>query len=283
MERRGGRVLTTTTRIPALDDAAVAEIVSAAAARQSVIVAHGLGPHAAGDDTALHDLASGLPSSWWRSCAGDVEPETTGCAAELAPTLPGDGDESVVTRLYHLQRMPGISALIGSLYDLIEPAWPASEPWLARDAGLFLSSAGGVTSAHADRHHNLLVQLEGSKEIGVALPGSRAHAEIVARSVPSLRCPQMPAGAKTYRLEPGTAMYLPPYTVHWVRSMERSVALSLAWSSAATVRAGEVHAANAVFQRRLRLPARPVGGRADAAKVRVVGAAMRVRSAVRRG
>jgi hypothetical protein len=283
VERRGGRVLTTTTRVPALDDAAVAEVIRAAAARQSVIVAHGLSPDAAGDDAALHELATSLPTSWWCSCVGDVEPETTLCAAEVAPTLPSDGDESVVTRLYHLQRMPAVGDLISSVYDQIERAWPASEPWLARDAGLFLSSPGAVTSAHADRHHNLLVQLEGSKEIGVALPGSQAHAEIVASSVPSLRCPQMPPGAKTYQLEPGTAMYLPPYSVHWVRSTERSVALSLAWSSAATVRAGEVHAANAVFQRRLKVPARPVGSRGDEAKVRVMAAANRVRSVVRRG
>ena len=78
-------------------------------------------------------------------------------------------------------------------------------------------------------------------------------------------------------------MYLPPYTVHWVRGNERSVALSLAWSSAATVRAGEVHAANAVLGRRLKMPVRPVGSCGDEAKLRVVAAANRVRPVVRRG
>ncbi len=282
MERRGP-VLTTATRVPALDSRDIDEVVRAALGDRTAKVAHRLPPDAIGDDAALREIASKLPDSWWRTTAGDVPPVTADCAAELAKALPADTDRAVVTRLYHVQHLPAISPVIHAAYDQLEDVWPAAEPWLARDAGVFVTSAGAVTSSHADRHHNLLLQLSGSKEIAVAEPGSRAHAAIVAGSTPGMRCGGMPPGTKTYEISAGDALYMPPFTVHWVRSTDYAVALSLGWSSAATVRAGEVHTANGILQRRLHVPASPVGSRSDSARVHAVAGASRLRSALRRG
>jgi hypothetical protein len=269
------------TRESALLDPAVDAVVRAAAAGQPVVVPHRMPADAAGDAAAMRRLAASVPRSWWVASDGAVDALTAELPAQLAPSLPGDGEGAIVTRLYHLQELPAMRPLTDSVYDALERAWPSTEPWLRRDAGFFLSSKDAVTSAHADRHHNLLLQLSGSKEIGVAVPGSRAHAAIVARSVPSLRCCEMPPEAKTFVLPAGSALYMPPYTVHWVRSTDDSVALSCGWSSAATVHAGEVHAANAALLR-LGLPARPVGGRSDALRLRAVTAARRLRPAARR-
>ena len=87
----------------------------------------------------------------------------------------------------------------------------------------------------------------------------------------------MPDGSTELDLREGQALYLPPYALHWVRSEERSVALSCAWRTAATVRAGEVHAANATLLR-LGLRAAPVGSRTDGVRLSVAALCQRVRS-----
>ncbi len=265
-----------TTQPPALDAASVAAVVRAAAEGRAVVVPHGLQADAVGDNAALREIAASLPQSWWRACDGAVDEIATAPPRQKQRLLPGDDDGSIVTRLYHLQRLPSMRPLINSVYDELEKAWPSTEPWLRRDAGFFLSSAGAVTSAHADRHHNLLLQLSGSKEIGLGLPGSRAHAAAIARSTPSLACCTMPPGAEVIRLPAGSALYMPPFTVHWVRSTEESLALSCGWNSAATERMGEVHEANGALMR-LGLPAQPVGHRSDDLKVRTVSVARRLR------
>lgn len=261
---------------PALDAASLAAVISAAVERRAVVVPHRLPADAVPDNAALRDIAASLPQSWWRTCDGAVDEVASAPPGEKARLLPDDDDGSIVTRLYHLQQLPVMRPLIDSVYDELEKAWPADEPWLRRDAGFFLSSAGAVTSAHADRHHNLLLQLSGSKEIGIALPGSRAHATAIARSTPSLACCTMPPDVQVIQLAAGSALYMPPFSVHWVRSTEESLALSCGWNSAATQRMGEVHDANGALLR-LGLPAQPVGRRSDDLKVRAVDVARRLR------
>jgi len=175
------------------------------------------------DDAGLHRIAASLPKTWWCANEGAVDEVTCDAPVQLAPALPGDEAGTIVTRLYHMNQIAELQPLTDSVYDDLERAWPADEPWQRRDAGFFLTSEGAVTSAHADRHHNLLLQLTGSKEIGVAVPGSREHAAIVAKSMPNLRCADMPSDAETFHLSAGSALYLPPYSIHWVRSTEGSV------------------------------------------------------------
>lgn len=224
---------------------------------------------------AMQRIASALPASWWRVLEGATAEVLSCWPSEAARALPSDGSGTIVTRLYHMQQIPEFRPLIDSVYDQVEQAWPAEEPWLRRDAGFFLSSDGAVTAAHSDRHHNLLVQLSGSKEIGVCVPGSRAHAAVVARSMPSMRCDEMPPGARTYQLKAGSAIYIPAYSVHWVRSTEGSVALSCGWSTASTLHAGDVHASNAALLR-FGIPASPVGARLAGTRVGAVAAARRL-------
>lgn len=115
----------------------------------------------------------------------------------------------------------------------------------------------------------------------MALPGSRAHAVTIARSLPSLIVDALPSEHETVQLTPGSALYIPPYAIHWVRSVDRSVSLSCSWSTPATSRAGAVHAANARLLR-LHLPVRPVGSRGEEVKLAAVAAARRLRRAARR-
>jgi hypothetical protein len=267
----------------ALSAEALRDVVNAASRGATVVVPHDLRRDVLSDDSELSRLAASLPKGWIRGVDGTCDPTSGRQPAELGVVLPYERDEATVTRLYHLQHAPEFRELTNSVYDPLEQQWPRhEEPWLERDAGIFVTSDTAVTPAHADRHHNLLLQLSGSKDIAVCVPGSRAHADAVARSLPSLHVDEMPEGTEVVALEPGSALYMPPYTLHWVRSKGRSVALSCGWSSAATVRAGQVHAANARL-RRLRVPAQPVGCRTDGVKLRAVAAAQGLRSAARRG
>lgn len=261
----------------ALDQRSVTTVVTAAGAGRTTVIPHQVAPDAVGDGEALGRLAAGMPSSWTRGVDGAVDPVSSSRPAELGAVLPADRDAPTVTRIYHVQHT--VRALTDSVFDGLEEMWPGGERWIERDAGFFVSSRGAVTPAHADRHHNLLLQLSGAKEIAVCVPGSRSHAAAVARSVPSFHVQKMPSGTEIVTLEAGSALYMPPYTVHWVRSTEDSVALSCGWSTDATVRAARVHFANATL-RKLGLPARPVGSRHEPTRLRAAAGARRVRSLV---
>jgi hypothetical protein len=125
------------------------------------------------------------------------------------------------------------------------------------------------------------MQISGTKTVAVCPPGSQAHADRVAQSMPSLYADEMPAGTEQFALEAGYALYMPPYSIHWVRSGAQSVAMSCGWSSQATVRAGEVYSANSVL-RRLKVPTRAVGHPSDSVRLRAAAAARGVRQLTRR-
>lgn len=256
-------------------------ILDAARDERVVVVPHAISSDAVGDDASLEDFAAGMPQAWTRGIDGAADTITTSAPAELGPVLPGSRDSATVTRLYHVQRSAQVRDLTDSVFDPLEARWSSDDPWLERDAGFFLTSVGAVTPAHADQHHNLLVQIRGVKEIGACPPGSRAHAATVARSHPRLYVDVMPAETQVIELPAGSAIYMPPYTLHWVRSLDASVALSCGWSTPRTVQAGRVHAANADMLR-LRLPTTPVGARTDSVKVKAHAAARRLHALTRR-
>jgi len=261
----------------ALTDDALLHVVSAARSGRAVLVPHGLPLDVAGGEEGLVQLAEAIPESWTRGFDGAVKPTSGPPPAELGPVLPHERETATVTRIYHLQLSATYRSWTEIVFDPLEAAWPPHEPWVERDAGFFVTSEGAVTPAHADRHHNLLVQLTGDKEITVCVPGSRAHASVIARSLPSLYADRMPPGAEVIKLVAGFALYVPPYSVHWVRSTRSSLAMSCGWSTETTIRAGRVHAANAAL-RRLGVPAAPVGRRGNEVRVQAAAAARRMRA-----
>lgn len=234
-----------------LDHAVVEAIARAAANGQFVVVPHLLDAKDVDcSDDDLDLLAAEMPPAWIRGVDGGVDLFQGNAPAEFGHILPQHRDGPTVARIYHVQRSRRYRALIGSICDPLERGWPSSEPWLERDAGIFLGSGRSVTPAHSDQHHNLLLQVTGTKEVGVLTPGSRAHAAAVTRShAGGLWVDEMPSGAEVFRLTPRSALYLPPYAIHWVRNLDRTVAISCAWSSAATVRSGEVYAAKSLLSR----------------------------------
>jgi hypothetical protein len=148
---------------------------------------------------------------------------------------------------------------------------------------VFMGSPGAVVPVHLDRHHNVLVQVSGSKRLSV---GAFADPAVQRRQVErhfsgSEKHPaELPAATQTFHLQAGGALYIPPYTFHWVEGgPDVSIAMSCGFSTAGTERAELVHACNAKL-RRLHLPASPPGrsGYRDRAKAGLVRHSRRVRA-----
>jgi hypothetical protein len=149
----------------------------------------------------------------------------------------------VSIRVYNLERTAEYADLTAEVEPLVRDFVGNREGGLAAlNLGIFVASPKSVTPAHPDRHHNLLLQLHGHKEIWLEDDlVSRAHH---VRVVDYLRCP--PAGvsvlppARKVVLGPGDGVYIPPYTFHWTESSdEPATALSIGFSTPATLRDGD--------------------------------------------
>lgn len=152
------------------------------------------------------------------------------------------------------------------------------------ETSIFLAAPGATVPVHFDSHHNVLLQLAGTKELTIGWfsdAGAQARAlETGCRSRKRMGH-AVPPETTRFHLGPGDGLYIPPFALHWVHGgSEVSAALSCSFSTASTLRAELVHTCNAQL-RRVGLRPRPPGRslRRDRAKV----AAMRVAARVRAG
>jgi hypothetical protein len=184
-----------------------------------------------------------------------------------------------------LQRIPRyrevLEACLGQVFDAVgEPEGPHDR----LETSIFLAAPGAVVPVHFDSHHNVLLQLVGTKEVAIGAfedPVAQARAvEFGCRSGKRMADVMPPVTAR-FELGPGDGLYIPPYTLHWVTGGdETSAALSCSFSTAPTLRAEVVHACNAQL-RRLGLRPRPPGRSVprDRLKAAALRAARRVRFA----
>jgi hypothetical protein len=153
----------------------------------------------------------------------------------------------------------------------------------ARTGTVFMSSPGGVVPAHFDRHHNLLLQIEGTKELTVGEFDEDQDAELEIRRHFDGHdyLLGLPGRSRTFTIGPGQGVYIPPYRPHWiVCRQEVTTALSC---SVRTTTSHEVELAHIFNSRLRRLGLRPrVPGahcRLDAAKAVAVTLGREVRNA----
>jgi hypothetical protein len=179
----------------------------------------------------------------------------------------------------------------------VREAMPAAEGRVGpSDALALIASPEAVVPAHVDNKHNVLVQLEGTKDvfIGEFVDRGEGHRQVEHRYGPArLNLDRLPEIVTRFTLEPGDALYLPPYTIHWViGGSGSSVAVSCSFGTESSHQAQEVYACNARL-RRVGLHPAPPGERPriDRAKVRALhgwvtlrrrGAAARRRGAAAR-
>jgi hypothetical protein len=239
---------------------------------------------------AVIDVAGRVPEKWGRPHSGDmplVLPERVRgidlTQAEVAQTI-GESRNRLI--IYSLERIEPYRTLMRHTRERLGRAVGNREGGLCGiSLGVLLASPGAVVQSHYDRHHNLLIQLEGTKEITVGSFGSGTADQRVieqARGNTHDNLTELPPQTRTFRLGPGDGLYIPAYAFHWVHGGSGvSVALSYGFSTPGTQRAPLVYWCNANL-RRLGLRPRPPGQSEplDRAKAYAITKAAGVRDAV---
>jgi hypothetical protein len=214
----------------------------------------------------LADVAAQVPMSWVFANVAQRSPhEGRGCevpvdctrVADYLRDLPGS-DSSI--RVYNLERIAEFADLARQLEALVRDFVGDREGGVtAVNLGLFAASPHSVTPAHPDRHHNLLFELRGPKQIW--LEDDLASRDHHVRVLDYLRCP--PAGvsalppAQTFLLETGDGVYNPQSAFHWTQLFdEPCLAFSIGFSTASTNADSQAHELD-LRLRRLHLRPRP--------------------------
>lgn len=198
----------------------------------------------------LGDLVARLPCAWVLAHEAQHSPlerrgkDPLADDADLSAVIRDLPSTHASIRAYNLEHTTSFRPL------LAEAQLAASELVGDREGGLtdvnfaaFVASAGAVTPAHPDRHHNLLLQVNGEKEVWIDDEADRRrhHARTLDYfRAPHLGTPELPP-ARSYVLAPGEGLYIPPYAWHWTQVLGDSAAgLSIGFSTSATVRNARV-------------------------------------------
>jgi hypothetical protein len=236
----------------------------------------------------LASTAAQMPPGWLlaqRACKEFVcdvaQPKPDGSPADVVRNL---ADNDCTMRLYHLELVGPYRDLGRRLIDGVERRVADVEGGITDHSdSAFLASVGAITPVHTDRHHNLLLQVTGIKDVFIGtFPDPERSQREIERSfwTESLMPTELPPDVTTFRMGPGDGVYVPPYAFHWTTVLDGpSVALSAGWSTAGTDRTELVIGVNKSL-RRLGLRPRPPGQRrrTDRGKVGVATAVQRLRS-----
>ena len=237
---------------------------------------------------ALIDVVARIPAPWTTGYKSGDQVLDGGI---IRLTTPGDelarGIEhnGVRLTLYHLEHISPYRELLHEHLDAWEAmTGPREGGTTKRTANVFLGAPGAVVPAHFDRHHNVLLQVRGTKVLTVGwFPDEAEARRETEREFDHGRhgIAALPPETVTFHLGPGDGVSIPAYAFHWVvGGPEVSVALSCGYSTPVTERAEAVHRANARL-RRLGLPTGPPGRSpaVDAGKVLLYRSARRLQAA----
>jgi hypothetical protein len=231
-------------------------------------VHHHLAGHPLLELEALAELADFLPERLVEHHLGDVPTLLPGGGAPRVDLSPGDVARTIDTNgswmvIQQIQLHPGYRALLDQMLDQVEPLLaPRDLPMTHRVGFVFLSAAKAVAPAHIDPEHNLLLQVQGTKQITI---GSWERADDQQRVLERYftegqqHVPALPGESQTLDLGPGDGVHVPIYAPHWVQNgAARCVALAITFHTAGVLRTERVHAFNAHL-RKLGVHPRPPG------------------------
>jgi hypothetical protein len=234
---------------------------------------------------ALVEVAARIPASWvtgYVSRDQVLDRNLVRIEAPARELVSGIATNGVRLTLYHVEHVSPYRELLHDHLDGWEAMTGEREGGTTkRTANVFLGAPGAIVPAHFDRHHNVLLQVRGTKTLTVGwfADAARTRRETEREFDQGHHgIADLPPETVTFELGPGDGVYIPAYAFHWVvGGPEVSVALSCGWSTATTQRAEEVHQANARL-RRLGIPTRPPGRSAtvDASKALLFRSAQRL-------
>ena len=175
----------------------------------------------------------------------------------------------------NLEQVPDYRAVVNEGLDSADLGLGLGPAMNAREGYIFLSAASTVTPAHVDHEHNLLLQVVGTKRVTVGSFADPDHESDVMEGMHSGRYGRtgvLPHEPRTFELEPGTGVYIPPRAVHMVEVGEGlSISLSLVFHTRELERSARVYAVNAKL-RKTGLRPRPPGSSVAADKAKSAAA-----------
>ena len=171
-----------------------------------------------------------------------------------AETIERIGECNSWMTLRNIEHDPEFAALTRKIVNQLAPHITLKTgDILQREAFIFISSPGAVTPFHFDEEHNILIQIEGTKEFQIYSQHDRdlASQQDLERFHTgghrnlSLAPEHEPRG-EVITMAPGDALYVPPLAPHWVKVTGDKPALSLSvtWRSAQSKRACYLHQIN---------------------------------------
>jgi hypothetical protein len=247
----------------------------------------------ANDPRLTHDqvsaVAGRLPVSSIEMNRADLELLHHGEGAEALDRPAADVARDIVSlrrwmAIKNIEQLPDYRRLVDEGLDGADAGLGLGSAMLAREGYIFLSAASSVVPAHVDHEHNLLLQVRGTKTVTVgSFPDGEREQEVMEgmHSGSYGRTGFPPHDPRTFTLEPGTGVYIPPRAVHVVENHDDlSISLSLVFHTRGLERAARVYAVNGKL-RRLGLHPRPPGRSLGVDRAKS-GAALAWRAARRR-
>jgi hypothetical protein len=237
----------------------------------------------------LSALAGRLPASSIEMNHADLDPlhQSDGAVALDRPAEAVASDIVALRRwmaIKNIEQLPDYRALVDEGLEGADAGLGLGPAMIAREGYVFLSAAASVTPAHVDHEHNLLLQVRGTKSVTIGTFADPELEQAVMEGMHSGRYGRTgfpPHESRTFTLEPGTGVYIPPRAIHVVQNHDAlSISLSLVFHTRSLERAARVYAVNAKL-RHLGLHPRPPG-RSGAVDRTKSGAALAWRSVRRR-
>lgn len=207
----------------------------------------------------LADLAEALPEGSVEYNLADlpiaVEGKPDKGDLPLGETIRQIGSSGSWAVLRNIGQDPEYAALLNDLLDEIAPQVEArTGPMLHRLGFIFVTSPGGVTPAHFDPEHNVLLQVRGSKTMTQFPAGDTRFVADEAHERYHTGGPREVDWQETLETEgtqfhigPGEGLYVPVMAPHFVRNgPEPSISLSITWRSEWSYREADARAFNHV-------------------------------------
>jgi hypothetical protein len=239
-------------------------------AKTTFPVHHNLVGHPLLELGSIAALSDSLPKSEIEHNLGSVPEVLPGGKAPQRDEEPGEIARGIETNgcwmvLKHIELDDAYAELLErSLEEVIADVADREGGLRRREGFIFLSAPNSTTPAHFDTEHNMLLQIQGTKNmvVGTFPDAETEHTELERYYGGGHRnIDELPANAKTYHLTPGEGVYVPPHAPHMVKNgPETSISLSITFYTRDSERAGRVWSVNSRL-RRLGLEGKPPGER----------------------
>lgn len=231
---------------------------------------HGLDSHPLMTLERLAELAEALPEDSVEYNLADlpivVEGKPERPDTPIGETIRRIGESGSWAVLKNVQQNPAYAELLNELLDGIEAEVEAKTgPMLSRRGFIFVTSPGGITPAHMDPEHNILLQVRGSKTMTqFPVNDTRYVADELhefyhtggPREIPWRET--LATGGTAFTINPGEGLYVPVMAPHFVRNgPEPSISLSITWRSEWSYEEADARAFNSVLRRAGMQPRRP--------------------------